>query len=58
MAFDTNLISVPVDYALNAMVENYRITHHFNTRSEATAALIKKGLAAVETEKKDTAARR
>ncbi len=51
MATDRPRYTVSVDQELFQQIEDYRFSHRFQTRSEATVELIRLGLAALENEK-------
>ena len=48
MATDRPRYTVSVDPALFQQIEDYRFSHRFQTRSEATVELIRLGLASLE----------
>lgn len=51
MATDRPRYTVSVDPELFQQIEDYRFSHRFQTRSEATVELIRLGLSALEKEK-------
>ena len=51
MATDRPRYTVSVDQELFQQIEDYRFSHRFQTRSEATVELIRLGLSALEKEK-------
>ena len=51
MATDRPRYTVSVDPELFQQIEDYRFSHRFQTRSEATVELIRLGLSVLEKEK-------
>ena len=51
MATDRHRYTVSVDDEMFQKIEDYRFDNRYNTRSEATVALIRLGLEALENEK-------
>ena len=51
MATDRHRYTVSVDDEMFQKIEDYRFDNRYNTRSEATVALIRLGLEALEKEK-------
>lgn len=58
MSTDKPRYTVSVDDDLFQQIENYRFENRFQTRSEATVELIRRGLEAVKKDQKKSAAKK
>ena len=58
MSTDKPRYTVSVDDDLFKQIEDYRFENRFQTRSEATVELIRRGLEAVKKEQKKSAAKK